>query len=125
VSHRPEIPLAPGVHRYVGLGLWNSITATFVVGGALWVLGIVIYLKMTTANSRFGRYCLLTFIWGLTLAWVMTPFGSMPPGDFTSAVLLTLLAIYAILLALAYWLEHHRTIHSEIPNISSRQAVGV
>src|SRR5262249_25897135 len=70
VSHRPEIPLVPGVRRYVGLRLWNSITATFVVEGALWVLGIVIYLRVTSANSAFGRYGLLTFIAALTLAWV-------------------------------------------------------
>src|SRR5262245_38971579 len=25
VSHRPEMPLIPGVSRYVGLGLWNSV----------------------------------------------------------------------------------------------------
>src|SRR5215475_3962007 len=25
VSHRAEMPLAPGVHQFVGLGLWNSI----------------------------------------------------------------------------------------------------
>jgi hypothetical protein len=125
VSHRPEIPLAPGVDRYVGLGLWNSIAATFVVEGALWVLGIVIYLRMTKANSRFGRYSLPIFIGVLTLAWVWTPFGSMPAGDFSRAALLTLLAIYAILLALAYWIEHYRTIQPEMLNTLSRQTVGI
>jgi hypothetical protein len=124
VSHRPEIPLAPGVHRYVGLGLWNSIAATFVVEGALWVLGVLIYLRMTTANSPFGRYGLLTFIGVLTLAWVRTPFGSLPSGDFSSAALLALLAIYAILLSLAYRLEHHRTIVGDANTLSS-VAVGI
>ena len=124
VSHRSEIPLAPGVHRYVGLGLWNSIAATFVVEGALWVLGIVIYLRMTTPNSPFGKYGLLTFIGVLTLAWVRTPFGSLPPGEFSSAALLALLAIYAILLSLAYRLEHHRTIVGDANTLSS-VAVGI
>src|SRR5215813_7403814 len=91
VSHRPEIPLAPGVDRYVGLGLWNSIAATLVVEGALWLLGIVVYLRTTTANSRFGRYGLGIFVGVLTLAWATTPYASMPPGDFSSAALLTLL----------------------------------
>jgi len=125
VSHRPEIPLAPGVHRYVGLGLWNSITATLVVEGGLWVLGIVIYLRMTTTKSAFGRYGLLAFISVLTLAWVATPFMSMPPGDFSVAALLALLGIYAILLSLAYWLEHHRTIRPEILNRLSPQTAGI
>src|SRR5262249_5310643 len=109
VSHRPEIPLAPGFHQYLGLGLWNSIAATFVVEGALWILGIVMYLRMTRPNSGFGIDGLVTFIGVLTIAWVMTPIRSMPAGDFSSAALLTLLAIYAILLTLAYSVEHHRT----------------
>src|SRR5262245_11503894 len=109
VSHRPEIPLAPGLDRYVALGPCNSMAATFVVEGALWLVGIIIYLRMTTANSRFGRYGLLIFIAVLTLAWVNTPFGSIPPGDFSSTALLTLLGIYAILLFLAYWIERYRT----------------
>src|SRR5262249_22927591 len=84
VSHRPEIPLAPGFHQYLGLGLWNSIAATFVVEGALWILGIVMYLRMTRPNSGFGIYGLVTFIGVLTIAWVMTPIRSMPAGDFSS-----------------------------------------
>jgi hypothetical protein len=125
VSHRPEIPLAPGVHRYVGLGLWNSIAATFVVEGALWILGIAIYLRMTTTNSPIGRYGLLAFIGVLTLAWITGPFASMPPGDFSSAALLTLLAIYAILLSLAYWLDHHRTVQAEMLNTLRRQTLHI
>ena len=110
---------------YVGLGLWNSITATFVVEGALWVLGIVIYLRVTTAHSAFGRYGLLTFIAVLTLAWVATPFRSMPPGDFSRAALLTLLGIYAILLSLAYWLEQRRTIQAEMLNTLKPQTARI
>src|SRR5262249_25949625 len=125
VSHRPEIPLAPGVNRYVGLGLWNSIAATFVVEGALWVLGIVVYLRTTTANSRFGRYGLGIFVGVLTLAWATTPYASMPPGDFSSAALLTLLGIYAILLSLAYWIERNRTIQPEMLNTLPRQTVRI
>jgi hypothetical protein len=125
VSHRPEIPLAPGIHRYVGLGLWNSIAATFVVEGALWAFGIVIYLRITTANSPFGKYGLLTFIGVLTLAWIRTPFGSMPVGDFSSVALLALLAIYAILLSLAFWLEHHRTIKAQMVNTFSPETTRI
>src|SRR5262252_2967017 len=28
VSHRPDLPLAPGVQAKAGLGLWNSVAAT-------------------------------------------------------------------------------------------------
>src|SRR2546423_8429935 len=33
ISHRPDMPLAPGVNVYLGLGLWNSIPATRLVEG--------------------------------------------------------------------------------------------
>ncbi|HEX7929083.1 MAG TPA: hypothetical protein VF678_15920, partial [bacterium] len=31
ISHRPDMPIAPGVDAKVGLGLWNSIPATVAV----------------------------------------------------------------------------------------------
>src|SRR5262245_61969405 len=31
ISHRPDMPLTPGVHRYFGLGLWSSIPAAIVI----------------------------------------------------------------------------------------------
>src|SRR3974377_1043716 len=43
VSHRPDMPLAPGVSRYFGLGLWTSIPATIVVEGGFWLLAIILY----------------------------------------------------------------------------------
>jgi hypothetical protein len=35
ISHRPDMPLSPGVHRYVGLGLWSSIPAALIIEGGL------------------------------------------------------------------------------------------
>ncbi len=109
-SHRPEIPLVPGVRHYVGLGLWNSVVATFVVEGTLWLVGIVIYMRTTRSVSPLGQYGLLSFIGVLTLAWVGTPFGNMPPGDFKPGVLLVLLAVYATLFMLANWVDRCRTV---------------
>jgi hypothetical protein len=33
ISHRPDLPLVPGVGMYVGLGLWNLVPATMIVEG--------------------------------------------------------------------------------------------
>src|SRR5690242_3013072 len=38
ISHRPDMALAPGMHRYFGLGLWNSVPATLAVEGSLWAI---------------------------------------------------------------------------------------
>jgi membrane-bound metal-dependent hydrolase YbcI (DUF457 family) len=44
ISHAPDMPLWPGTSPRFGLGLWNSIPLTLIVEGAMWVLGIWIYL---------------------------------------------------------------------------------
>ena len=43
LSHRPDMALAPGIHRYFGLGLYNSPLGLLLVEGGLWVAGIIIY----------------------------------------------------------------------------------
>ena len=54
ISHRPDMPLTPGGATRVGFGLWNSLPATLLVEGLLFVAGIAIYLKATTARDRIG-----------------------------------------------------------------------
>lgn len=105
VSHRPEIPLAPGIDRCVGLGLWNSIPATFAVEGALWVFGIAVYLRTISGITTRGAYGLAAFIGVLTLAWISMPFAPQPPGDFTPVRLLILLAVFGTLITMANWID--------------------
>jgi membrane-bound metal-dependent hydrolase YbcI (DUF457 family) len=52
VSHRPDMPLAPGFHRYYGLGLYNSPLGLLIVEGGLWVIGIILYLRETRTRPR-------------------------------------------------------------------------
>jgi hypothetical protein len=113
VSHRPELPVAPRIHRYLGLGLWNSIPMTFVVEGALWVLGVATYLGATRSTDRRGSLGLVALIAVPTMAWLRTPFTSLPAGDFTAAVLIALLVIHAGLCLLGYWIDGHRPICTE------------
>lgn len=112
VSHRPQMALAPGVQSFVGLGLWNSIPATLIIEGALWLAGIALYLGATRSssprNSRIGSFALASFIGVLTLFWITTPFVPQPPGDYSRPVLLIALAVYSALLLLAYWIDRRR-----------------
>jgi membrane-bound metal-dependent hydrolase YbcI (DUF457 family) len=39
LTHRPDLPLAPGAER-VGLGLWNSFAGTLIVEVGLFALGV-------------------------------------------------------------------------------------
>ena len=56
VSHPPDMPLAPGIDKRLGLGLWNSIPATIIVEGLLWLAAIVLYLRATQTQNRTGRW---------------------------------------------------------------------
>jgi hypothetical protein len=52
VSHRPDMPLAPGVSRYVGLGLWNSVPATIMVELVMFFVGLVLFLSSSKSERQ-------------------------------------------------------------------------
>lgn len=105
ISHRPDMPLMPGISKNVGLGLWNSVPATIIVEGAIFATGIMIYLRSTTALDRTGRYAFWSFVVFLVLAWLGSAAGSPPPN-------VTALAIGALsawlLIVWTYWIDRHR-----------------
>jgi len=47
VSHRPDMPLYPGGGERLGLGLWQSLPATFAVRGLMFAAGIALYMQST------------------------------------------------------------------------------
>jgi membrane-bound metal-dependent hydrolase YbcI (DUF457 family) len=55
VTHRPDMQLVPWINRRVGLGLWNSPTATLIVEGALWLAAIALYVRATRPNGQPRR----------------------------------------------------------------------
>ena len=104
-SHRPDMPLIPGLKSYVGLGLWNSVPATIIVEGALFAVGVFIYVRSTVALDRTGRFAFWAFVIFLLLAWIGNIVGGVPP-DVTT---LAWGAMSAWLLVLwAYWIDRHR-----------------
>lgn len=52
ISHRPDMPLAPGVQRYYGLGLFNSRPGMLLVEGLIWFGGIALYELTTRSRGR-------------------------------------------------------------------------
>lgn len=106
VSHRADMPIAPGVHRLLGLGLWNSLPATFAIEGALWLFGIVVYARATRRTDRLGTYGLWTVVSLLTLAWIALPFRPAPPSPLASVLRAAMFDL--AVLAWAYWVDRHR-----------------
>ncbi len=105
VSHRPDMPIMPGMNLYIGLGLWYSVPATIIVEGSLFALGVLVYLRSTSPIDRTGTYALWSFIVFLVLAWIGNIVGGPPP----NVTALAYGALSAWLLVLwAYWIDRHR-----------------
>ena len=103
--HRPDLPLAPWSSSRVGLGLWNSTVATLAVELAIFAVGILVYIRTTTATDRKGTFGLWALVAFLLLAYVGNIFGEPPPN-------ITALAWVGqtqwLLVIWAYWVDHHR-----------------
>ena len=108
VSHRPDMPLAPGLAGRYGLGLWTSVPATIVVEGTLWLIALVAYIRATRANRRTGIYIFWAMIAFLTLSWVNNIMATPPAGSLTVAAIASL-TFFTLLVAWAYWMDRVRS----------------
>jgi high-affinity Fe2+/Pb2+ permease len=106
VSHGPDMPLAPGMHRYFGLGLWNSIPATIVVEGGLWLLAIILYARATHPKGLAGIWAFWIVIVFLTLTWYRNVTGPPPPDPRTMGT--SSLIFFSAIVAWGYWMNRLR-----------------
>jgi hypothetical protein len=109
ISHRPDMPLWPGRSPLLGLGLWNSIPATYLVEGAMFLGGIALYLRTTAARDRIGSWGLAGFLVVQAAMWASGPWSSPPP----SASFLAWFSLGLWLFVLwAGWVDGHRRLRS-------------
>ncbi len=78
-SHAPDMPLWPGPSPRFGLGLWNSIPATLVVEGGLWVAGIAVYLRGRHSRGRGPQLAFWSLVVVSTAMWASGPWSPLPP----------------------------------------------
>jgi hypothetical protein len=105
VSHLPDLPLWPGRSPLVGLGLWQSMGATLLVEGTLYVAGSVLYFRTTRPRDAIGRYALPALLALFAIMWASTPFGPPPPSPQILAW--SALGLYLFVLW-AGWADGHR-----------------
>jgi hypothetical protein len=105
VVHRPDLPLYPGSVR-VGLGLWNSIVATVVVEGLMYVIALWIYLRVTRPRDRIGTWAWWAFVVVLAALYVADAI-SPPPPSVKPVVILTIPFTWLLILW-AGWADRHR-----------------
>lgn len=105
ISHRPDMPLYPGSHRF-GLGLWNSIAGTMIVEIAMFVTGVCLYASATQARDRIGKYSFASYIVVLLALYV----GNLltgPPANLTGLAWTGVVAT-VVLITWAWWFDNHR-----------------
>jgi len=103
VSHRPDMPLSPGLHKYFGLGLYNSRLGILVVEGLFWVVGVVTYVQATRPKNRAGSVGFWGVVSLLTILWI----GSLsrnPPSNLRAAGISSLF-FFSCVVASAYWMN--------------------
>jgi len=105
--HRPDLPLTPGGRTLVGLGLWNSIPATLAIELAMYAASLAIYLRMTRAQDRIGRWGFAAFALFLPAVYASVAFGPPPPD--ASAIAWSDMGQWLVILWAA-WVDRHRRV---------------
>ena len=108
IVHRADLPLAPGIETFFGLGLWNSLPATLIVELFIFLGGAYLYLRTTKAKDKIGNFSLWGFVLLLLAIYAMNLFsGTLPPN--TNALAFSALGQW-LFVAWAYWIDKHRII---------------
>jgi hypothetical protein len=105
LTHRPDLPIAPGDHMALGLGLWNSIVGTLLVEGLLFSGAVYMYVRTTKSIDRIGQYA----FWGL-IAMLLISYAAnitTPPPPNMTIVTYGGFAQW-LFIAWAYWIDQHR-----------------
>jgi hypothetical protein len=80
LTHRPDLPLYFDELK-VGLGLWNSVMATFIVEVVIFIIGIFFYLKTSPLITKKRKVIFWSMIAFLFLIYIGNIFGPKIPID--------------------------------------------
>ena len=105
ISHRPDLPVVPGIDWFVGLGLWYSLPATIIVEGSIFAIGIYFYLTLTKSKNKTGIFALWGLIVFLSIVYLSNLFGPPPPSEEPIGYIG--LAQW-FLIAWGYWIDRNR-----------------
>lgn len=117
IAHRPDLPIASDAGTKVGLGLWNSLPATVVVEGILFLGGLAIYLRVTKPRRGKRAMAFWSLIAFIVIVYVANLMGPPPPAVEPIAWV----GLAAWLLPLwAWWADRNREIsgasHEGVPD---------
>ena len=106
VTHRADLPLAPGSAMMFGLGLWNWVPATIAIESAMFATGVWIYALRTRPRNLIGVLAFWGLVFFLGVIYVANVFGPPPPS--VTAIAIAGIAGAALFTAWAWWADRHR-----------------
>ena len=105
IVHRPDLPLYPAGSVRWGLGLWNSLSGTLLLEGLIFSVGVGLYVRVTSAKNRAGRYGLWALVGFLVVVYMANIFGPLPPD---TAAIAWAGQLQWLLVIWAYWIDRNR-----------------
>ncbi len=105
IVHVPDLPLWPGHSPMLGFGLWESVAGTLAVEGAIFAIGVFLYLRATRPRDRIGTYSLWGLVAFLVVIHVANAFGEPPPSE--TAIAWVGQAQWLLVIG-AFWIDKHR-----------------
>ncbi len=105
LTHRPDMPIVPGADVRAGLGAWNSFAATWGLELGFLAVGLGIYLRVTEAMDRVGRWALIGLVALLLAILAGNLLGPPPPSESAVAMVTLLLWLFV---PWGYWIDRHR-----------------
>jgi hypothetical protein len=109
ITHVPDMPLWPGASPRFGLSLWNSIAASLVIEGALWIACLTLYLRSQKARSWVGHFAFWSFVLVNSAMWLSGPWLT-PPATQRDLAFFALIGF--IVIPWAIWIDRTHSAHS-------------
>jgi hypothetical protein len=105
VTHRPDLPIIPGLTMYAGLGLWNSFLGCSIVEGTLFATGVIVYARFVPSTDWIGKVAFWLLIFTFFAIWLGAMLSGPPPNE-------TVLALAGLtswlFIPWGYWIDKHR-----------------
>ena len=109
VTHRPDLPLAPGASPRVGLELWSSLPLSLAAELGLLALGVGLCRRATVARDRTGEWAFWSLVAFLVAIQLANYFGPPPPS--VTAVAISAQALWLVVFWGA-WIDRHRAVRA-------------
>ena len=114
--HRPDLPILIRGNTFVGFDAWSSYSLSLFLELSIFLPGILIYAKTTSALDGKGRWGFCSLVTLLLFVYFGNTFGPPPPSPGAIA---WLGEMQWLLVAWGYWVDRHRTTRGD-PRRSTR-----